>query len=340
MMNYVLLLTGIILLIFGVNMLVDSAGKIAKYFKVPAFIIGLTIVAFGTSAPEATIGVVSAIEKANQLALGDVVGSSIVNILLVLGLSAIVMPIKVDRFVLYRQVPILFFVQAILLVMLLTNSTVARWEGALLVVGFCVFLWQIILYAKKTKEKIAFKTEEEREIQQILKSEEIFAEDDETAFGEKRNKKEVNVLYESARFVIGLALLIGGANLAVSSAVAIAQYYNLSKEFIGLTIIALGTSLPEIATTFVAALRGEDEIAIGNIVGSNLFNILFVLGLSSSIHGIGAAKTMFIDVIFMIGITCLLFISAYLHKDISRKDGILYVSLYILYMALKIMGIF
>lgn len=339
-MNYVLLLTGIILLIFGVNMLVDSAGKIAKYFKVPAFIIGLTIVAFGTSAPEATIGVVSAIEKANQLALGDVVGSSIVNILLVLGLSAIVMPIKVDRFVLYRQVPILFFVQVILLVMLLTNSAVARWEGVLLVVGFCVFLWQIILYAKKTKEKIAFKTEEEREIQQILKSEEIFAEDDETAFGEKRNKKEVNVLYESARFVIGLALLIGGANLAVSNAVAIAQYYNLSKEFIGLTIIALGTSLPEIATTFVAALRGEDEIAIGNIVGSNLFNILFVLGLSSSIHGIGAAKTMFIDVIFMIGITCLLFISAYLHKDISRKDGIFYVSLYILYMGLKITGIF
>lgn len=339
-MNYVLLLTGIILLIFGVNMLVDSAGKIAKYFKVPAFIIGLTIVAFGTSAPEATIGVVSAIEGANQLALGDVVGSSIVNILLVLGLSAIVIPIKVDRFVLYRQVPILFFVQIILLVMLLTNSALARWEGGLLVIGFCVFLWQIILYAKKTKEGIAVKTEEERKIQQIIRSEEIFAQDGKESSVEKTNKKEVNVLYESARFVIGLALLVGGANLAVSNAVAIAQYYNLSKEFIGLTIIALGTSLPEIATTFVAALHGEDEIAIGNIVGSNLFNILFVLGLSSSIHGIGAAKIIFIDVIFMIGITCLLFISAYLHKDISRKDGILYVGLYILYMALKIMGIF
>jgi cation:H+ antiporter len=224
--------------------------------------------------------------------------------------------------------------------MLLTNSALARWEGGLLVIGFCVFLWQIILYAKKTKEGIAVKTEEERKIQQIIRSEEIFAQDGKESSVEKTNKKEVNVLYESARFVIGLALLVGGANLAVSNAVAIAQYYNLSKEFIGLTIIALGTSLPEIATTFVAALHGEDEIAIGNIVGSNLFNILFVLGLSSSIHGIGAAKIIFIDVIFMIGITCLLFISAYLHKDISRKDGILYVGLYILYMALKIMGIF
>jgi cation:H+ antiporter len=338
-MNYVWLASGIVLLIVGVNMLVDAAGKIANYFKVPAFIIGLTIVAFGTSAPEATIGVVSAFKEANQLALGDVVGSSIVNILLVLGLSAIAMPVEVNQYVLKRQIPLLFFVEIALLIMILTQFSLARWEGALLVCGFILFIWQMVLYAKKTKEGFLAQDTQQEEIAQLLRSQEIFAEEITEEESKKTNIVRGNLWMQAMRFVVGLALLITGAQLAVNHAVAIAQAYHLSKEFIGLTIIAIGTSLPEIATTFVASLRGENEIAIGNIVGSNIFNILFVLGLSSSITAIYAQRTIFIDIAFMIATTVLLFVTAYLHKDISRRDGIIYVILYIIYISLKSMGI-
>ncbi len=338
-MNYVLLITGIVLLIVGVNMLVDSAGKIAKYFKVPAFIIGLTIVAFGTSAPEATIGVVSAFKGANQLALGGVVGSSIVNILLVLGLSAIAMPVEVNRYVLKRQIPLLLFIEIALSVMILTQSSLARWEGILLVCGFIVFMWQMISYAKKTKEGAVLKDTQQEEITQMLRSQEIFADEIEEEESKKTSKTQGKLWLQALFFAVGLGLLIAGAQLAVNHATIIAQAHHLSKEFIGLTIIAIGTSLPEIATTFVASLRGENEIAIGNIVGSNMFNILLVLGLSSSITAIHVENTIFIDMAFMIATTVLLFVTSYLHKDISRRDGIIYVLLYVVYITLKSMGI-
>ncbi len=328
-MNFVLLIIGLALLIKGVDLFVGSASKLAGLLGVPLFIVGISVVAFGTSAPEAAIGIFAGIKGANQITLGDVIGSSITNITLILGLAAIIQPIKVAAPVVKREIPISFFIQTAFALMLFTGLILSRFESIILLVGFLVF---IIYLGLSSKELAA--------VQKAKDSDEQEARPDDDRKGsladpiEKAESKGKLVLL----LLLGLAALVLGSNLTVDSAVAIAQTLGLSDRFIGLTIIALGTSLPELVTCLVAAFRKEEGIAVGNIIGSNIFNILFVMGLSSSLAPIVISPDVFLDIGFMIFTTVLLFIPSFLHKKISRLSGILFVGVYLLYMAYKIVG--
>lgn len=323
-MTFLLLVLGLVLLIKGADFLVDSASKLAALFGIPPFIIGLTIVAIGTSAPEATIGIFSAVKSANQITLGDAVGSSIVNILLVLGITMSILPLKVDRFVARREIPLSFIVQSILAVMIITGFVVTRIEGGLLFAGFTLFITLLVLRSlrKAKKDGLTRLIEKECDLPGLT--------------CEKDKKKTESVPWLVFLFFVGLAGLVFGGNLVVDNAVAIAVSLGLSKEFIGLTVVALGTSLPELVTCVVAAVKKNEEIAIGNIIGSNIFNVLFVLGLSALINPIQAKPDILIDTAIMIVATVILFVPSFFRGRLSRMTGSLFILTYVAYITYKV----
>lgn len=340
-MSYLFLVVGLVLLIKGVNLLVDSASKMAKVLGVPAFIIGLSIVAFGTSAPEAAIGFLSGIKGANQITLGDVIGSSIINITVVIGLTAIIMPLKVESIISKREIPLSLFFQIALAVMLYTGLVLSRFESMLLLLGFIAFTTFIAMETKKILKGQIPESDNERELFELIQKEEVIAWEavveenaPQVAVEEKESKTKLIIM-----LFVGLASLIFGGNLVVDNGVAIARSLGLSEEFIGLTFIAFGTSLPELVTCIVAALRKEEEIAVGNVIGSNIFNIVFVLGLSGSINPIAANYEVFTDIAMMILASFLLLIPSYFRQNVSRASGVIYVSMYTIYLAFKISNI-
>lgn len=337
-MNYILLIIGLAVLIKGADLLVNSASKIARVFGVPAFIVGLSIVAFGTSAPEAAIGILAGIKGSNQITLGNVIGSSIVNITLVLGLTAIVHPLKVAPIISKREIPMSFIVQLTLAGMLYTGLILSKFESVFLLVGFVLFVIYLGISSKRVAEKKTTAGENEIEVFNLLESEEIFElkehqPEDET---ESNTQSTEKIGKEIVFLLLGLAGLIFGSNLVVDSGVSIAHTLGLSDRLIGLTVIALGTSLPELVTCLAAAYRKEEGIAVGNIIGSNIFNILFVLGMSNALAPVVTDPDVFIDVGIMLFATVLLFIPAFVHKKISRVYGFVFLSVYILYIIFKI----
>jgi cation:H+ antiporter len=325
-MNYLILVFSLALLVKGVDILVRSASKMAKILGVPAFIVGLSIVAFGTSAPEATIGFFSGLKGANQISLGDVIGSSIANITLILGLTAVFYPLRVDPVISRREIPLSFLVQAILAGMIYTGIFLSRFESIILLTGFVLFVAYTGIKAREIIKGQKPCDEAERELFDLFKSEKVIA--DEAADGKCEPGAAAEVKEKE-----------GMARLVVSSGVAIAHSLGLSEEFIGLTVIAFGTSLPELVTCLVAAFRKEEEIAVGNIIGSNILNILFVLGLSGSLSPIVASPEIFTDLGMMLLATVLLFIPSFFYQNISRLSGIIFVSSYILFLAFKISGL-
>lgn len=330
-MHFLFLAAGLILLVKGADLLVTSASKIAARLGIPAFIIGLTIVAIGTSAPEAAIGIFSAARKANQITLGDVIGSSIVNIALILGISASILPMKVERLVARREIPLSFAIQALLLVLILTGWNVSRIEGIILLLGFAAFNGFILretLAKKNRKDKSELKNLLARETELPV-----------PAGATRKKKKGESLAFLTATFLIGLAGLVLGGNLVVDNSVAIAESLGLSKEFIGLTVVALGTSLPELVTCVVAAIRKEEDIAVGNIIGSNIFNVLFVLGMSSVIHPIAVKSDILPDMAFMLGATVLLFVPSFFRKGIGRWSGSVFILYYIAFISYKAIGL-
>jgi cation:H+ antiporter len=340
--NYFVLVLSLALLVKGVDILVRAASKMAKILGVPAFIVGLSIVAFGTSAPEAAIGFFSGLKGTNQISLGDVIGSSIANITLILGLTAIFFPLRVDPVISRREIPLSFLVQVALTGMIYTGIFLSRFESIILLAGFVLF----IAYAGlKSKEIIGGQKPcdiAERELFDLLESEKVIAE--EAADGKCEPwtavaVKEKEGMARLIMFLVGLSALILGGNFVVSSGVAIAHSLGLSEEFIGLTVIAFGTSLPELVTCLVAAFRKEEGIAVGNIVGSNILNILFVLGLSGSLSPIVASPEIFTDMGMMLLATILLFVPSFFYQNISRLSGIIFVSSYVLFLVFKISGI-
>ena len=297
-----ILIFGFLLLVKGADFFVDGSSKIAKKFGIPELIIGLTIVAMGTSAPETAVSIAAALKGTADISIGNVVGSNILNILIILGLSATIRTIKVGKTTIKYEIPFMIAISALLLLLGL-DGTIDFKDGIILWLLFIAYLTYLIIMAKKDKQK-------------------------------KRKKSKV-ILWQAILTTLGgLALIIVGSDISVDAASKIARYAGLSERFIGLTIVALGTSLPELVTSVTAAFKGNNDMAIGNIVGSNIFNILFVIGTSSLILPITFASTFKIDSLVMIGAALLLFICSLRKQKLDRFSGILMLLSYTLYFIL------
>lgn len=304
-MAYILLIVGFVLLVKGADFFVDGASSIAGKLKVPALIIGLTIVSMGTSLPEAAVSVSASLKGSNDISLGNVVGSNIFNLLMVVGISSIIMPIMTDKAVLKRDMPVNCGLTVVLLLMLL-DGKLSRIDAIILLVLFAAYMFLLFKNAKNDP------TEEEA-------------------------PKQYSWFKSILLSVIGVAAIIGGGQLVVNSATSIAKSLNMSDTLIGLTIVAIGTSLPELVTSIVAARKNEPGIAMGNAVGSCIFNILFILGLTGAIRDITASGTFFIDTAILIGITVMMFVFAFTKRKTGRLEGAVCVLVYVAYTAYIIM---
>ncbi|MBM4054106.1 MAG: calcium/sodium antiporter [Planctomycetes bacterium] len=301
-----LFFSGIASLYFGAEWLVKGASRFACFLNIKPVVIGLTIVAFGTSAPELTTGIIAGIKHLNDIALGNVVGSNIANIGLVLGITATLFPLTVEMKLLRREIPIILGISALLYLMC-RNGTLGRLEGCFLVGG--IIIYTCYIYRQSDKEST------------IINEEYL-------VFINKKNTFVIDLLF----IFIGLATLVGGAHLLVTSAVYLARSFGVSELIIGLSVVAVGTSLPELAISTVAAFRKEADISIGNVLGSNIFNILVVLGITAIIHPLKInASSLRSDMPVMI-IFSLLLIPMIKRKFILRRgEGIFLLFGYCLY---------
>jgi cation:H+ antiporter len=309
-----LCLVGFVLLYFGAEWLVKGSSSLARSLGVTPIVIGLTVVAFGTSAPELVVSLISSIKGKSMIAVGNVVGSNICNIALVLGLAAVFNPIKSDPSVIRRDIPIMLGISIYLLVLTM-NSTLGRIEGATLFAGIILYTFFNYYLAKK-------ETKETPEIESEL---------EEIGYIASRPKQVIFIL-------LGIAGVVGGAQIVVENAVIIMKILGVSEKFIGLTIVAFGTSLPELATSVVAALRGEMDISIGNLVGSNVFNIMSVLGAASLVRPIPIPGGFFesglwIDYLVMLFTSFLPWLMMRKDMTVNRKDGFVLLFCYFGYLA-------
>lgn len=300
-MMYVLLIVGFILLIKGADFFVDGASSTAKLLKVPSVIIGLTIVAMGTSAPEAAVSISAGLSGSSDIALSNVIGSNIFNLLIVVGVSAIICPIKTEKVILRRDIWWSLGAAVATLIMM-TDMKISGAEGILLLGGMAAYIAVLVFDARKKRD-----------------------EGDEV--------KAMSPLKSIIYIVGGLAAIIIGGDLVVDSACDIAAAFGMSEALIGLTIVAVGTSLPELVTSIVAAKKGDSGLALGNVVGSNIFNILFILGSASALTTINVAPELFIDTAILIAVTLLMYFLCRSKDKTSRGEGALCMLVYAAYMA-------
>ena len=303
-LDIILLLVGFVLLIKGADFFVDGSSSIARHIGIPAFVVGLTIVAMGTSAPEAAVSITAGIAGSNELAISNVIGSNIFNLLVVAGACAIIKPYKVEEVMLKRDFPVNVIISALLIVMMVIGNVLGYINGIVLLVGIVLYVLFVVLKAVRHREK-----DEGEEI------------------------KKINPVLSVVLIIIGLAMIIFGGDMVVDNATDIALKLGWSETFVGLTIVAIGTSLPELVTSIVAARKGESGLALGNVIGSNIFNILFILGLSSSITAIPVDTQEIINAIIMLVITALVYVACLIKKGMGRLVGSLCVFGYIAYTA-------
>lgn len=303
-LDIILLLVGFVLLIKGADFFVDGSSSIARHIGIPAFVVGLTIVAMGTSAPEAAVSITAGIAGSNELAISNVIGSNIFNLLMVAGTCAIIKPYKVEEVMLKRDFPVNVIISALLIVMMVIGNVLGYINGIVLLVGIVLYVLFVVLKAVRHREK-----DEGEEI------------------------KKINPVLSVVLIIIGLAMIIFGGDMVVDNATDIALKLGWSETFVGLTIVAIGTSLPELVTSIVAARKGESGLALGNVIGSNIFNILFILGLSSSITAIPVDTQAIINAIIMLVITALVYVACLIKKGMGRLVGSLCVLGYVAYTA-------
>lgn len=300
-MEYLLLLIGFVLLIKGADFFVDGSSSLARIMKVPSVIIGLTIVAMGTSAPEASVSVNAALAGSNDIAISNVIGSNLFNGLVVVGVCAFMAGFKTNPEILKRDMPLNIIVTAILCIMLL-DKHINHIEGIILLISMAVYIAVMVISALKNRE-----TADECKILSLPKS---------------------------LIFIIGgLIAVIFGGTLVVDNACLIAKDFGVSENFIGLTIIAIGTSLPELVTSITATRKGDSGLALGNAIGSNLFNILFILGMSATICPLNVLSESIIDCIILLVSAVILYVFARTKKTMNRWEGIVCVFLYVGYTA-------
>ncbi|MCM1495774.1 MAG: calcium/sodium antiporter [Bacteroides sp.] len=314
---YVYLIVGFVLLIKGADFFVDGASAVAKLLRVPSVVIGLTIVALGTSAPEAAVSITAGLSGSNEIAISNVIGSNIFNLLMVIGICAAIQAFATDMEILKRDMPVNIATTLVLLLFLL-NGEISRVEGILLLVGLVVYLAVVVRSALVNRKK-----------QEAVQSEDTPQ--------EKKLTIPVIILF----IVGGMLAIVWGGDLVVDNAQRIALSFGMSPMLVGLTIVALGTSLPELVTSIVASRKGESGLALGNAVGSCLFNILFILGISSVLSPIVPTGESVIESItdtgILAGISVLMLIFSATGKKVSRAEGIIYVCLYGAYMAFAIL---
>ena len=307
-LNVLFILVGIVLVLWGADRLTDGAVAMAEKMKMPQIVIGLTIVAMGTSMPEFCVSLVSALKGTTDLAVGNIVGSNIFNTLLIVGVSAWVAPMTILKSTVRKDIPFALFASVILLIMCL-DGTISRLDAGILFVLFLVFMY-VTLKGAKTKD------------------------DDTTAKTDsiEDNKNPMAAWLSIVWIIVGLACLIGGSNLFVEGATKVAEHIGVSEAVIGLTIVAGGTSLPELATSVVSARKGNSGIAIGNVLGSNVFNILAILGVTGVITPMHLQGITMLDLSMMVVSTLLVWLFSFTKYKIARWEGIVLTIVFIGYM--------
>lgn len=321
-MNYILLIIGFVLLIKGADIFVDGASKVAKKFGIPAVIVGLTIVSIGTSAPELAVSIIASLKGANEITMGNILGSNIFNTLMVLGITSIIMPIVIKKSTIRKDFLVSIIVAILLLVLTFGNiiwggnPQISRLSGIILLI-LCVAYILSLIIATKNSNKLDNNIENEEP------------------------KEEINILTCIIKILVGIIGVVFGGQMVVNSATAIATAFGMSQKLIGLTIVAVGTSLPELVTSMMAAIKGENDIALGNVLGSNIFNMLLILGTASTISPIAVAPQLGIDLIFLIVVTLILGAFIFTGKNgeskLSKKEGIILVLIYVAYVVYIIM---
>ena len=308
LMIAILIVGGLVLLFFGADWLVKGAVTMALHLGLSPLIVGLTVVALGTSLPEALVSVQASLDNQGGIALGNVIGSNILNIALILGLSALIQPLKVDSHLVKADVPLLVGASFLLMV-LLEDFHISRMEGALLLLGIVFYVCGNIMTVKRTSP-----------------------EEDKIEGMEIPEDPSKNLFRDIGFLILGLIALAFGSNFLVSGAVDLARIWGLSEALIGLTIVSIGTGTPELATALMAAYRKTADIAIGNAVGSNLFNIMFVVGLAGLVAPMDATGIKSSDLYVMFGLTILLLPTVWTGMVLDRKEGFLFLAVYVAYL--------
>ncbi|MBP3352132.1 MAG: calcium/sodium antiporter [Lachnospiraceae bacterium] len=300
----VLLVIGFVMLIKGADWFVEGASKIADRFGIPQLVIGLTIVAMGTSAPEAAVSIASALKGSAEITIGNVLGSNILNVLVILGLTAVVRAIAVQNSTIKYEIPFTIIVTVLMGVLGLTDGVISRGEGVILWGCFLVYMAYLLLMAKKGQSANA---------------------------EEKKDEKKDPMWKLILLVIIGVVLIVFGSDFSVNAASELAKIFGMSERLIGLTIVALGTSLPELVTSVTAAIKGKADIAVGNIVGSNIFNILFVVGTTALITPVAYSANFMVDTITAVATMVLLLICVLPKKKLGRPAGAIMLVGYVAY---------
>lgn len=342
LINLALLLVGFVFLIKGADVFVDGASDTARKFRVPKMLIGLTIVSFGTSAPELAVSIQSILSGKGDILLGNVIGSNILNILLILGLSALAGTLRVNTATVKKEIPVLILITVAFTVVLsdkifgLGENLFTRQDGIILLLFFCVFIYYLFGMANRktgTENEVTEKKSVKKETSKTEKVAETKKETDEEG--------EVNLVKAVLMVVFGLVGIVFGSDLVVKGASEIATTFGVSQRIISLTIVALGTSLPELVTSVIATRKGEHDIAIGNIVGSDIFNIGIVAGLPVALlGGVGGSAFSVVDIAALVISPIVLYFFARRGHRIGLKKGIAFLLLFVVYYGYVIMGSF
>ncbi len=314
-LTIIILVLGLVSILYGANIMVDGASSIAKKFNIPNIVIGLTIVAFGTSTPELAISTISALKGSSDIAVGNVLGSNIANIFLILGITAVIYPLNMLKGTVQKEIPFSLLAAALIFILISdtwlngsSSDLISRGDGIVLLSFLAIFMVYLLELSKKSDDN------------------------DEIAI--------LNLSpWRATLYIIGgLTLLIGGGKYFVESAVTIAKTFGLSEAVIGLTIVAIGTSLPELATSVIAAMKKNADMAVGSVVGSNIFNIFFVLGTSSLITPLQKGNLTNIDFYVCILASLLLFVFGYIMGKfkIVRAEGVIFLVLYLIYLGYQV----
>lgn len=300
LLQFVLLAVGFLMLVKGADVFVDGAAGIADKFGIPQLVIGLTIVAMGTSAPEAAVSITAALKENADITIGNIVGSNILNILIILGVTSVIVEVSVQKSTVRYEIPFMLAITVMLAIFGYTSGHITFWEGIIFWIAFTIYLAYLFIMAMNNKEEV-----------------------------EETKKRPVWMLLLFV--VIGIVLVVWGSDVTVDAATMIARAAGLSQRFIGLTIVALGTSLPELVTSVSAARKGKADIAIGNIVGSNIFNILFVVGTTALITPVVFKPEFMIDTMISLAAGILLWLCVFRDRKLGRAGGIIMLLGYVAY---------
>ncbi len=320
----IMIVIGFVLLVKGADFLVDGSSRIAKKFHIPEIVIGLTIVSIGTSLPELLVSITSATKGYSDMSLGNVIGSNICNLLLILGVSASIRRLKLKKETRYIEVPLCIAYTLIFIVICNSGNMITRPEAVILLVLFNLFIAYTVAMGIKGE-----KFDKEPELENADKEHD-----------KKIKLRKESMLYSVLKIVLGMIGLKYGGDFIVDNAVIIAEYFHISEKVISLTIIAIGTSLPELVTSAVAAVKGNSDISVGNIIGSNIFNMTFIIGIASLIKPITYNIAYNMDLIIFLLAGVLLFLFQYIPPKnmVSKRNGVLYLVCYVLYMVKMFVG--